>query len=166
MTRTPSTGVARGTHRLVDRLELPLPIDRVFAFFSEAANLERITPPELGFRIVTPPPIEIRLGTLIDYQLKLFGIPFGWQSEITAWDPPHAFADEARSGPYHTWIHRHRFEPTAAGTAIADEVTYRLPLWPAGDLALPLVRLQLGRIFRYRQAAVRRLLLEGVRRAE
>ena len=151
----------RGAHRLVDVLEVPLPVDEVFTFFSDAGNLERITPPELGFQIVTRLPIDIRQGTIIDYRLRLFGMPFGWRSEVTRWEPPHAFVDEARRGPYHTWIHLHRFEPSATGTRITDEVTYRLPLWPAGDLALPLVRLQLGRIFRYRQAAVRRLLVEG-----
>ncbi len=149
------------THLLETRLELPVPIERVFAFFSDAANLERITPPELGFRITTPQPIVIQAGTLIDYQLRLFGIPFRWQSEITRWEPPHAFVDEQRRGPYAEWVHLHRFESVPGGTVIVDEVKWRLPLFPVGQAAYPIVRAQLGRIFAYRQKAVRRLIATG-----
>ena len=146
-------------HTLSTRLEIPLPVDTVFEFFSKAENLQRLTPPELQFQILTPTPIDIRQGTLIDYQLGLFGLKFRWKTEITNWDPPHQFIDVQLKGPYREWIHTHRFIPTSKGTAILDDVQYQLPFSPIGDLAYPVVRLQLARIFGYRQAAVRRLLL-------
>lgn len=149
-------------HTLSTRLEIPLPVDTVFEFFSKAENLQRLTPPELQFQILTPTPIDIRQGTLIDYQLGLFGLRFRWKTEITNWDPPHQFIDVQLRGPYREWIHTHRFIPTSKGTAILDDVQYQLPFSPIGDLAYPVVRLQLARIFGYRQAAVRRLLLSEV----
>ncbi|MCC6164755.1 MAG: SRPBCC family protein [Acidobacteria bacterium] len=145
-------------HHLVTRFEVARPLDQVFAFFAEAANLERITPPELSFRILTPGPIVIRAGTLIDYQLRLFGVPVAWKTEITAWTPPYSFVDRQLKGPYRVWIHTHRFETTPNGTAISDQVQYELPMPPVGDLVLPVVRLQLARIFAFREQAVRRLL--------
>ncbi|MDY0267456.1 SRPBCC family protein [Trichloromonas sp.] len=147
-------------HSLCTRQVLPLPIEEVFAFFADAGNLERITPPELNFRILTPLPIAVDQGTVIDYRLRLFGIPFAWKTEITCWEPPHQFVDEQRRGPYRQWIHRHRFSPVAGGTMMEDEVRYQLPLAPLGELALPLIRLQLGRIFDYRKEAIRSILGE------
>jgi ligand-binding SRPBCC domain-containing protein len=146
-------------HQLHTTLDLPLPIDDVFAFFAEAGNLERITPPELRFEIVTPLPIEMKRGTLLEYRLGLFGIPFRWRTEIAAWDPPRGFTDVQLSGPYAVWEHTHVFVPTEAGTLIDDHVRYRLPLSPLGDVAYALVRRQLARIFAYRQDAVREALL-------
>jgi len=148
-------------HQLHTTLELPLPIDEVFAFFAEAGNLERITPPELRFEILTPLPVEMRRGTLLEYRLRLFGLPFCWRTRIAAWDPPQGFIDVQLSGPYAVWEHTHVFAATGTGTLVDDHVRYRLPLSPPGDLAYPLVRRQLARIFSYRQDVVREALLDG-----
>jgi ligand-binding SRPBCC domain-containing protein len=142
-------------HTLTTSMRLPLAREAVFAFFAEAANLERMTPPELRFEILTPSPLHLAEGTLIDYRLRLFGIPLGWQSQITCWDPPRTFVDVQRRGPYQCWIHTHRFREADGGTIIEDAVEYCLPFWPLGELVSPLVRRQLHRIFRYRQQAIR-----------
>ncbi len=142
--------------RAVTRIEAPR--EEVFPFFADAGNLERITPPELRFRIVTPGPVEMRKGTLIEYRLGLWGVGFGWRTEITAWEPPVTFTDSQLKGPYHTWIHRHDFAADGDATVMTDEVRYRLPLWPVGEVALPVVARQLGRIFRHRAAVIRDLL--------
>lgn len=152
-------GADRGTQVLETACTLPLGIDDVFSFFAAAENLERITPPELRFRIVSPTPIDIALGTQIDYRLRLFGLPFGWRSLISRWQPPHTFVDEQVIGPYALWHHTHTFTATCDGTHVADRVLYRLPLWPTGQVVLPVVRRQLNRIFAYRQRSMRRILL-------
>jgi len=146
-------------HQLRVSQELPVAIDRVFPFFARAENLERITPPELRFRMVTPGPVAIEEGTLIDYQLRLYVVPFRWKSRISIWEPPYRFVDEQLAGPYRAWIHTHEFTKTPNGTIITDHVQYRLPLFPIGELSYPLVRLQLARIFSYRTVAVRRLIM-------
>ena len=141
-------------HRLVTSMTLPLQREQVFAFFADATNLERITPPELQFEIVTPEPIQIRQGSLIDYRLRLFGVPFRWQTQITVWRPPHEFVDVQLHGPYRLWEHTHRFRDHLTGTLIEDVVRYQLPLAPFGELAHPLVRLRLNHIFQFRERAV------------
>jgi ligand-binding SRPBCC domain-containing protein len=146
-------------HILTSRLELDRPREEVFAFFADAANLEQITPPELGLHIVTPQPNRLEKGALIDYNLSLYGVPISWRTEITEWDPPHSFVDTQLRGPYSQWIHRHTFTELAPDrTLMEDEVRYRLPLEPLGDIAHFIIRGQLERIFDFRQTMVAHLL--------
>ncbi len=147
-------------HRLVSEIELPLAPAGVFEFFADAANLEQITPPELQFSILTTLPIEMRAGALIDYRLRLFGVPILWHTQIAEWDPPAQFVDQQLRGPYSVWIHRHRFLPRPGGTLMLDEVRYALPLAPLGELAHLPVRFELRRIFSFRAKAIARLLGE------
>lgn len=147
------------THVLKTAVSLPLDIRAVFAFFCNASNLERITPPELHFHIATPHPIQMAAGTRIDYRLRLFGIPFTWRTRISLWDPPHRFVDEQIQGPYRLWVHTHRFFEECGTTTIWDEVHYRLPLWPAGEIVHPAVGAQLRRIFSFRKQAIEEMLM-------
>ncbi len=147
-------------HILTRSLTLDLPREEVFNFFADAGNLERITPPELNFQMTTPQPINIKKGTLIDYQLKLRGFPVKWRTEISEWNSPHFFVDMALKSPYKQWIHRHTFTALAENkTLIEDEVKYRLPLEPFGDLAHWFVRRELDYIFDFRQKVVEEILL-------
>jgi ligand-binding SRPBCC domain-containing protein len=132
--------------------------DEVFAFFAEAENLEAITPSSLRFEIATPSPITMQEGTLIDYRLRLFGVPFSWKTRITRWEPGVSFVDEQISGPYAVWVHTHTFSDVDGGTLVEDEVAYRLPLYPIGEIALPLVKRQLDYIFAFRREAIERML--------
>jgi ligand-binding SRPBCC domain-containing protein len=110
-----------------DELVLPQPQGVIFPFFADARNLQIITPPWLGFEILPPVPEEIRAGTLIDYRIRVHGIPLKWRTAITAWEPPFRFVDEQLRGPYRRWIHEHTFEPCGGGTLCRDRVRYAVP---------------------------------------
>jgi ligand-binding SRPBCC domain-containing protein len=139
---------------------LPGAPEDVFPFFEDAGNLERITPQFLGFRVTTPRPIDMRAGALIEYRLRLHGVPVRWRTRIEAFDPPHTFVDRQLSGPYALWHHTHVFEADGrGGTLMRDRVRYALPLGPLGEAAHALfVRRDLCRIFDFRQAKVADLL--------
>ena len=147
-------------HTLVRSQPIARPREEVFPFFAEARNLARITPPWLGFRVLTPEPIEMRVGAMIDYRLTLHRLRLSWQTEIVLWDPPRRFVDVQRSGPYALWHHTHSFESDGdGGTVVRDVVRYALPLGPLGTLAHhALVRRDLAHIFAFRHREVARIL--------
>ena len=137
---------------------IPAPLEDVFAFFSDAHNLERITPRWLGFRILTPRPIEMAVGARIDYRIRLAGVPMRWRTRIREWKPGEGFVDEQESGPYALWRHAHGFRELPGGVMMTDRVEYRLPLGPLGRLAHALaVRASLAAIFDYRFARIREI---------
>jgi ligand-binding SRPBCC domain-containing protein len=146
-------------HRLEREQFVRRPLDEVFAFFSAARNLESLTPPFLRFQVLTPEPIEMRAGTVIDYRLKVHGVPLRWVSRIERWEDRRSFVDRQLHGPYRLWHHRHDFESHDGGTLVSDRVDYAIPMWPAGELAHALVvRRDLAQIFDFRQKAVRERL--------
>jgi ligand-binding SRPBCC domain-containing protein len=131
------------------------PPGEAFAFFSDALNLERITPPWLRFRVTSPGPIEMGPGTLIEYRLRLHLVPVNWLTRIEVWEPGRRFVDAQVRGPYRRWEHTHTFEPAGEGTLMRDVVRYELPLGPIGALAQrAFVRRDLERIFDFRRDAV------------
>ena len=127
---------------------LEKPLTEVFEFFSNAHNLAKITPPWLHFEVLTPAPIEMTIGTRIDYRLKLRGFPIRWQSEITEWNPPHFFADEQRRGPYRLWRHTHTFDEVKEGVVVGDTVEYAV--WGNELIGRLFVRPDIEKIFAYR----------------
>ena len=148
-----------GHHTLVREQRLPGRPADVFPFFADAGNLEAITPAWLGFRIVTPRPIEMRVGALIEYRLRLHGLPVAWLTRIEEWDADPArprFVDAQLNGPYKLWHHTHEFEPDGAGgTIMRDTVRYALPLGPLGEVARRLfVARDLEAIFAFRAQTV------------
>jgi ligand-binding SRPBCC domain-containing protein len=146
--------------RLLEREQIVAkPPAEVFAFFAQARNLEELTPSWLRFEVITPEPVEMRVGTMIDYRLRLHGVPMRWTSVIDEWEPVRRFVDRQTRGPYRLWHHTHEFEPHPEGTIVSDRVRYQIPLGPIGGLAdAAFVRRDLARVFDYRREAVVRLL--------
>jgi len=142
-----------GSFCLTADLWVPSPVEDVFAFFSDAHNLEALTPALLRFQVLTPAPIEMAAGTLIDYRLRIRGVPMRWRTEIAEWDPPNGFVDVQLKGPYTSWHHTHRFATEDGGTRCRDIVRYRVF---GGHLIQRLfVRRDVEAIFSYRQAQMR-----------
>ena len=151
------TGPAR---RLRTETIVAASLDETFAFFADAGNLERITPPWLNFRVRTPLPIHMREGTEIDYRIVLHGCPIPWRSRIDVWEPGARFVDRQVVGPYRWWRHEHRFERVAGGTRVIDDVEFvpRLP-----KLTQAFVSADLDRIFTYRKVTLGRLFHDARR---
>jgi ligand-binding SRPBCC domain-containing protein len=141
------------------RLFLPLDPARVFPFFADARNLEKITPPWLHFEIISPLPATMRAGARIDYRLRLHGLSLHWQSEITVWDPPRRFVDEQRRGPYRTWIHEHTFRECNGGCEMEDYVKYAVL---GGRLVNALfVKNDVMRIFQFRARTLKTIFRDS-----
>jgi ligand-binding SRPBCC domain-containing protein len=139
------------------------PREEAFAFFSDARNLEQITPAFLHFRVLNEGATGVHAGMLIDYRLKLFGIPLRWQSQIEAFEPGEQFVDVQLRGPYRVWRHLHEFRDASGGTQMIDRVDYALPLGPLGSLAHALfVRRTLGKIFDFRREKIEELFGPGI----
>jgi len=142
-------------HLLEAEQTVAAPLDEVFPFFATPENLERITPPSLGMHILTPSPVEMRLGALFDYTVTTRGLPMRWTTLITAYDPPHKFIDVQLKGPYAYWHHTHTFEAVDGGTRIRDEVRYIVPFGPLGALVHKLfIRRDLEKIFDFRKTFI------------
>lgn len=146
------------THRLERRALVGGELAEVFRFFCDPRNLESLTPPWLGFRILDSTDVVVRRGTVIRYALRLQGIPLRWSSRITEFEEGVMFADEQLSGPYRTWYHRHLFRAAPTGVEVIDQVDYTLPFGILGRLTHAVaVRRQLRAIFDYRATAMQRL---------
>ena len=139
---------------------LPRPLDEVFGFFSDAANLEVITPPWLKFSVATPTPIKVRVGTLIDYRLRFRGIPLRWRSEIVEWAPPYRLVDVQVKGPYRQWVHELSFVERDGGTLAGDRVAYAV--WGGAPANALVIRRDVERIFDYRQQTLTAMFANGV----
>ena len=145
-------------YHLVREQIIPRPLDNVFSFFADARNLETLTPPLLHFEILTPGTIEMQVGTIIQYALRVHGIPIHWTTAISVWNPPFEFVDVQLRGPYVLWHHRHTFESLGDSTRMVDEVNYRLPFgWLGRVMNSLLVGRDLNSIFKYRERTVNRL---------
>ncbi len=143
-------------HEFQTKQWLPTPLAGLFPFFADARNLDSLTPPWLQFQITTLGPVQMGEGTLIDYRLRVRGLPLRWRTRISVWQPPFRFVDEQLRGPYRRWIHEHTFESLNGGTLIRDNVSYAVPL----NLLLHdwWVRPEIERIFRYRSEVLTKLL--------
>jgi ligand-binding SRPBCC domain-containing protein len=146
------------SHFLKTTTIISKPLDEVFAFFSKAENLNELTPPELQFSILTPLPIAMKKGALIDYKIKLSGIPMKWRTKISTWEPPFRFVDEQLKGPYVKWIHEHRFEARGNETIMYDTIEYLSPGWIFEPIVNQLfVQHKVEAIFKYREQRMKEL---------
>lgn len=143
----------RGQYRLTASLWVPQPLEEVFSFFADAHQLETITPPWLHFQVLTPAPIDLHVGQLIDYKLQLHGIPIRWRTLISTWEPPYRFVDEQLRGPYRLWHHEHRFTARDGGTLVEDIVDYAVP--GGAPIHWLLVKGDVLKIFKYREQVLR-----------
>ena len=144
----------RGAYQLTTEFWTPRPLSEVFEFFAEAHNLQELTPTFLQFEVLTPGPTPMGVGTILDYRLRMHGLPMLWKSLISAWEPPFRFVDEQVRGPYTFWHHEHTFEPQGGGTLIRDIVDYGVPGgWLVNTL---FVQRDLRHIFRYRTEQIQR----------
>lgn len=143
------------THAFVAEQFIEKPLNEVFDFFSQAQNLEKISPPFLKFQVQSQSTPAIEEGTVIQYRLKVRGIPAKWRSRILDWKPPYEFSDLQEVGPYKYWYHTHSFSSVPGGTLIRDWVRYGLPMAPLGDwVAQKYVRSEIQQIFDYRQKVI------------
>ena len=146
-------------YRIHREIWVPRPLPAVFDFFSRVENLERITPPWMRFRILTPLPVEMKKGATLAYALRVRGIPLQWLTKIECWNPPFEFVDVQAKGPYRFWRHTHRFSEVDGGVSISDLVEYALPFGLLGQLVNRFqVAGDLSKIFDYRTERVRALL--------
>jgi ligand-binding SRPBCC domain-containing protein len=146
-------------HTLKRRQIIERPLIEVFRFFKKPENLERITPQSIGFNILTPRPITMKKGTVLDYTIRLIGVSVRWTTLISEYDPPHRFSDVAIRGPYSFWFHKHTFKEEKGGTVMTDEVHYSLPFGFIGEIAhFFCVKRQLNYIFDYRAKIIGNLL--------
>jgi len=146
------------TYTLSFAQQVARPLPEVFDFFSRAENLEALTPPWLNFKILDVKPQPVQQGTLINYSLRVHGIPLRWTSEIIEWEPPHRFVDLQLRGPYKLWRHEHRFETCQGGTLISDTINLALPLGFLGRLAYKIkVESDVQEIFAFREQKIRSL---------
>jgi hypothetical protein len=154
--------MAEKTYTLFFEQQVSRQLPEVFAFFSRAENLEALTPPWLNFKILKAEPQPVRKGTLINYSLRVHGIPLRWMSEIVEWEPPHRFVDLQLRGPYKLWRHEHRFETNNGGTLISDTISLALPLGFLGQLAYKIkVRSDVQEIFAFRQNKICTLFMSA-----
>ena len=145
-------------HTLLTEQWVPQPLDATFSFFTDPQNLEALTPKFLQFKILKVTSSPIQEGTLLDYSLKIRGIPIRWQTKITECISGVRFSDMQTRGPYFFWHHTHEFFEKNGGTLIRDKVLYKLPGWIPGDIiAHWLVRKDLEKIFLYRREVIAEL---------
>jgi ligand-binding SRPBCC domain-containing protein len=148
-------------HTLQKGQFLARPLEEVFSFFEKPNNLATITPPWLGFRIISATPIVMKQGAIFEYSVRVMGIRMPWKSLIAEYQPPFRFVDEQLAGPYSFWRHTHSFSELARGTKIYDRVCYAVPLGMMGNFVQSLVvRKQLEAIFDYRAKAINRIFEE------